>query len=95
MVADWVVWWRFRVAEQLVSLDLLAGIDLHPHKSNRYVGSAIILSGIFAGPPWSFNAAQIGYLGVGPFVGGLIGSLICGFSGDYVIKFMTKRNKGI
>jgi hypothetical protein len=28
-----------------------------------YVGSAIILAGIFAGPPWTFNAAQIGYLG--------------------------------
>lgn len=31
-----------------------------------YVGSAIILAGIFAGPPWNFNAAQIGYLGAGP-----------------------------
>ncbi|KAK0845849.1 hypothetical protein LTS16_012508 [Friedmanniomyces endolithicus] len=31
-----------------------------------YVGGAIILSGIFSGPPWMFNAAQIGYLGAGP-----------------------------
>ncbi|KAK5193362.1 hypothetical protein LTR99_006914 [Exophiala xenobiotica] len=60
-----------------------------------YVGSAIILAGIFAGPPWSFNAAQIGYVGVGPFVGGLIGSLITGFFGDYVIKYLTRRNKGV
>jgi hypothetical protein len=86
---------RFGIAEQLVSFDLMTALDFHTHRSNRYVGSAIILSGIFAGPPWSFNAAQIGYLGVGPFVGGLIGSLVCGFTGDYVIKFMTKRNKGI
>jgi hypothetical protein len=62
---------------------------------SRYVGSAIILAGIFSGPPWNFNAAQIGYLGTGPFVGGLIGSLFCGFTGDYFIKIMTKRNKGV
>ncbi|KEF56777.1 uncharacterized protein A1O9_06967 [Exophiala aquamarina CBS 119918] len=60
-----------------------------------YVGSAIILAGIFSGPPWNFNAAQIGYTGAGPFVGGLIGSLFCGFLGDYVIKAMTKKNKGV
>ncbi|KAK5039358.1 hypothetical protein LTR13_003615 [Exophiala sideris] len=59
-----------------------------------YVGSAIILSGVFSGKPWSYNAAQIGYLGAGPFIGGLIGSLITGFFGDYVIKYITKKNKG-
>lgn len=60
-----------------------------------YVGSAIILAGIFSGPPWSFDAAQIGYLGAGPFVGGLVGSLFCGFFGDSFIKMMTKKNKGV
>ncbi|ETN42062.1 uncharacterized protein HMPREF1541_04001 [Cyphellophora europaea CBS 101466] len=60
-----------------------------------YVGSAIILAGIFAGPPWTFNAAQIGYLGAGPFIGGALGSLVCGFTGDWVIKHLTKRNNGI
>ena len=60
-----------------------------------YVGSAIILAGIFSGPPWNFGAAQIGYIGVGPFVGGLVGSLACGFFGDHVIKYMTKKNKGV
>lgn len=60
-----------------------------------YVGSAIILSGVFAGPPWNFNASQVGYLGAGPFVGGLLGSIITGFSGDYVIKYLTRKNKGV
>jgi MFS family permease len=59
-----------------------------------YVGSAIILAGIFAGPPWSFDAAQIGYLGTGPFVGGMIGSIIVALLGDKVMKWMTIRNKG-
>lgn len=60
-----------------------------------YVGSAIIMAGIFSGPPWHFNAAQIGYLGAGPFIGGMIGSLVTGFFGDHVIKYMTRRNKGV
>jgi len=59
-----------------------------------YVGSAIILAGIFAGPPWTFDPAQIGYLGTGPFVGGMIGSIIVALLGDPVIKWMTKKNKG-
>lgn len=60
-----------------------------------YVGSAIILAGIFSGPPWTFDAAQIGYLGAGPFVGGAVGSLFCALAGDRVIKIMTRRNGGI
>lgn len=62
---------------------------------DRYVGSAIILAGIFAGPPWNFNAAQIGYIGAGPFIGGMVGSIIAAATGDYVIKIMTRRNKGV
>jgi hypothetical protein len=59
-----------------------------------YVGSAIILSGIFSGPPWTFNAAEIGYLGAGPFIGGMIGSIFVAAASDPVIKWMTKRNNG-
>lgn len=59
-----------------------------------YVGSAIIMAGIFAGPPWTFDAAQIGYLGTGPFVGGMIGSIFLALFGDRVMKWMTVRNKG-
>jgi fructose-specific phosphotransferase system IIC component len=62
---------------------------------SRYVGSAIILAGIFSGPPWNFNASQIGYVGFGPFIGGMIGSIITGFTADWVIKWLTRRNKGV
>ncbi|KAG8625512.1 hypothetical protein KVT40_007263 [Elsinoe batatas] len=60
-----------------------------------YVGSAIIIAGIFAGPPWAFGPAQIGYIGAGPFIGGLVGSLVTLFAGDPVIKWLGKRNKGV
>lgn len=60
-----------------------------------YVGSAIIISGIFSGKPWLFGAAQVGYIGAGPFLGGMIGSLLTATMGDPVIKWMTKRNNGV
>jgi MFS family permease len=60
-----------------------------------YVTSAIIQAGIFAGPPWGFNAAQIGYLSTGPFVGGMVGSAIIAFTSDPAAKWLTKLNKGI
>jgi MFS family permease len=63
--------------------------------STWYVTSAIIQAGIFSGPPWSYNAAQIGYLSTGPFVGGLVGSLIIAFTTDPFAKWFTRLNKGI
>jgi MFS family permease len=60
-----------------------------------YVGSAIILAGIFSGPPWLFNASQIGYVGFGPFIGGMIGSIITAVMGDWVIKYMSRKNNGV
>lgn len=59
-----------------------------------YVGSAIILAGIFSGPPWTFNASQIGYVGFGPFIGGMLGSIVTAVASDRVIKYMAKRNNG-
>ena len=60
-----------------------------------YVGSAIILAGIFSGPPWTFDAAHIGYVGAGPFLGGMIGSIITAVFSDRVITYMSRRNKGV
>lgn len=60
-----------------------------------YVTSAIMQAGIFAGPPWGFDAAQVGYLSTGPFVGGMVGSAIIAFTSDPAVKWLTKKNKGI
>ncbi|OQE13588.1 hypothetical protein PENSTE_c052G05494 [Penicillium steckii] len=60
-----------------------------------YVGSAIILSGVFSGSPWYYSAAQVGYLGVGPFVGGMIGSTVVACFSDSSIKYMVRLDRGI
>lgn len=60
-----------------------------------YVGSSIILSGIFSGPPWNFGAAQVGYIGAGPVVGGMVATMIAAWGSDPIIKWMGRRNHGI
>jgi MFS family permease len=60
-----------------------------------YVTSAIMQAGIFAGPPWLFDAAQVGYLSTGPFVGGMVGSIIIATTSDPAAKWLTRLNKGI
>ena len=60
-----------------------------------YVGSAIILAGIFSGPPWHFGPSQIGYIGAGPFIGGMLGSILVAVASDPVIAYMSKKNHGV
>ncbi|KAK5031512.1 hypothetical protein LTR13_007840 [Exophiala sideris] len=55
-----------------------------------YVGTAIIISGIFSGPPWAFNAAQVGYIGVGPLIGGTLASILAAVTSDRVGKYMAQ-----
>lgn len=49
---------------------------------------------VFPLPPYNFNPAQIGYLGIGPLIGNLIGAFYGGFLGDKCILFFARRNKG-
>ena len=60
-----------------------------------YVGSAIILSGVFAGPPWLYGPSQIGYIGAGPFIGGTVGSIVVGWGSDPVVKWISRKNNGV
>lgn len=60
-----------------------------------YVGTSIIQSQVFSGAPWHYGPAQVGYVGTGPFIGGLLGSLVTMFAGDPVIKWLGRKNKGV
>ncbi|KAF2502681.1 MFS transporter-like protein [Lophium mytilinum] len=60
-----------------------------------YVGMAYVAAQIFSFPPYNLTAAGVGYLSLGPFLGGALASIVLGLTNDPLIIWFTKRNKGI
>lgn len=60
-----------------------------------FVAQSYDMAQIFMAPPYSLDAAGVGYLSVGPFLGGLLGALFMGASLDPLIKWCAKKNNGI
>ncbi|KIW93311.1 uncharacterized protein Z519_05916 [Cladophialophora bantiana CBS 173.52] len=60
-----------------------------------YVVIAFCLAQLFAPPPYLLSPASIGYLSLGPFVGGILGSIIMGTLSDPFIKWCARRNRGV
>ena len=53
------------------------------------------LSSWMAGPPYNFNAAQIGLMSLPSWIGSTLGALICGPLSDWLILVLARRNRGI
>ncbi|OBT46493.1 hypothetical protein VE00_03319 [Pseudogymnoascus sp. WSF 3629] len=60
-----------------------------------YVAQAFVLAQIFTLPPYNLDASGIGYLSLGPFIGGLIASIFWAFMLDPMIRWATTKNKGV
>ncbi|KAH6720575.1 MFS transporter-like protein [Leptodontidium sp. 2 PMI_412] len=60
-----------------------------------FVAIAFVIAQIFAAPPYLLTPSGIGYLSLGPFIGGVIALLLFGAITDPLIMFMTRRNKGV
>jgi MFS family permease len=60
-----------------------------------YVAIAFVLAQIFGLPPYNLTPSGIGYLSLGPFIGGLLAVIFFAVITDPLIMFMTRRNKGI
>ena len=60
-----------------------------------FVAQSYVMAQIFMYPPYNLTAAGVGYLSLGPFLGGLLGSIFLGALLDPVIKWCAKRNRGI
>ena len=60
-----------------------------------YVGVSFIMAQWFSPPPYLYTAANVGYLSVGPAIGGLCASIFMSVTSDPIIKFCVKRNGGI
>jgi MFS family permease len=64
-------------------------------KTALYVAVAFDLAQIFSPPPYGLSAAGGGYLSVGPFIGGFLASVLMLFINDPLIKWATRKNKGV
>ena len=60
-----------------------------------YVAMAYVLAQIFSLPPYLLNASGIGYLSIGPTIGGIIGALLFGALNDPLIKWCARKNSGV
>lgn len=53
------------------------------------------VSDIFKNPPYGYSQQTVGLFYLGPFIGGVLGSLLTGFTGDRITRYMVARNHGI
>jgi MFS family permease len=60
-----------------------------------FVAVSYVLAQIFSFPPYNLSTSSVGYLSVGPFVGGIFASLALGYIMDATIEWATRRNRGI
>jgi MFS family permease len=61
-----------------------------------FVAQSYDMAQIFMFPPYNLTAAGVGYLSLGPFLGGLLGSILLGGTLDPItVKWCAKKNKGI
>jgi len=57
------------------------------------VGS--VLAQLFTAPPYNFSISGVGLVSVAALIGSIIGAFTTGPLADFVVKFMSRRNKGI
>ena len=60
---------------------------------NVVIGTS--LAQLYAPPPYNFDSQSLGLCWLGPLIGSLVGTYLCGPLADRVANFYTKRNYGI
>lgn len=57
------------------------------------VGSVLAL--IFTAPPYNFSVSGVGLVSIASLIGAILGAFTIGPLADWVVKFMSRRNKGV
>jgi hypothetical protein len=60
-----------------------------------YVAQAYVIAQIFSFPLYNLTASGIGYLFLGPFIGGALGAVFFGCVSDPLIKYCSRKNQGV
>ncbi|KAF4537043.1 MFS transporter [Lasiodiplodia theobromae] len=56
------------------------------------VAQSYVMAQLFSAPPYLLSASGVGYLSMGPFIGGLLGALAAGAASDPLITWAARRN---
>jgi MFS family permease len=60
-----------------------------------YVAISFLSSQLLSLPPYGYTAAGVGYVSVGPLLGGIFGAVGCSLVMDPMLKWLTRLNKGV
>lgn len=63
--------------------------------SGFWVSTSFILAQIWSAPPYNLSVAGVGYLYVGPFIGGLLGVIFMATTSDPIARYASRRNNGV
>ncbi|KAJ4387921.1 hypothetical protein N0V93_008524 [Gnomoniopsis smithogilvyi] len=56
---------------------------------------SVVNSSFFSAPPYNFTVAQVGLISMSPFILTSIGFCIAGPLNDYIVVYLTRKNRGI
>lgn len=60
-----------------------------------YIAITFCMSQMFSRPPYNLSASGVGYLFLGAFIGGCLGTAFMSWTMDPLIRWCTRKNKGI
>ncbi|KAJ5552706.1 hypothetical protein N7494_002084 [Penicillium frequentans] len=77
-----------------LNLSVLWSILISGYFLSLYVATAYLLSQIFTAPPYLLTSSGVGYLSLGPFIGGLLASVLASIFNDSIARKCSQKNNG-
>ncbi|KAF4548423.1 Hypothetical protein D9617_28g065290 [Elsinoe fawcettii] len=78
-----------------LNLAVLWVVILSGYYLSLFVTVAYLLAQLFSPPPYLLTASGVGYLSLGPFIGGLLSAVVAALINDRIAMYCAKRNKGV